>query len=375
MTEVVIAESDQDLADRLTRGLAEAGYSTSVSESLPSVATLASNGSRVILVGPSQSPEAALKLAQEATAIAPGVVVILLAAAADADLYRRAMKAGLRDVLSAAEVDIVDVVESVRAVAGRAGAAASDLPPVSPGRVVMVQSTKGGVGKTMFASNLAVSLARLGTSTCLVDLDLPSGDIGLALGIDPTRTIADAAQAFDRLDRDLLGSLMLTHDSGLKVLLAPSRPEDAESVTIPRVSAIIDMLQTMFEVVVLDTGARMDDLVFTAVDKSDVIYAMATMDVASVKDTRVSVQRLRHLGYANGAVRLVLNRADAKVWLEPSEVERSVGTTVQARIPSDRLVPRSLNRGVPIVIDAPRSAVSKSITAVARQLMDEGGVQ
>jgi pilus assembly protein CpaE len=111
--------------------------------------------------------------------------------------------------------------------------------------------------------------------------------------------------------------------------------------------------------------------VLTALENSDSILAIATMDVPSVKNTKVSLAKLHQLGMDGDMVHLVLNRADSKVWLEPQEIEKAISDRIVARIPSDRLVPRSVNKGVPVVMDAPRSAVARSIVALARQVADE----
>jgi pilus assembly protein CpaE len=128
----------------------------------------------------------------------------------------------------------------------------------------------------------------------------------------------------------------------------------------------------MFDVVVIDTPPILDDAVLTAVDKSSRIFVVATMDVASIKDTRMSIHRLRKLGYTNGSVKLLLNRADSKVLLELSDVEKAIGLEVSAKIPSDRLVPRSVNKGVPVVLDSPRSAVARSLGEIAKSIVSDG---
>jgi pilus assembly protein CpaE len=185
----------------------------------------------------------------------------------------------------------------------------------------------------------------------------------------PDRTIFDAAQAFDRLDAEMLEGFLIAHDSGLRALLAPVRPEDAESVTAGRVAQILRTLRKLADVVVVDTPASLSDVVLTALEQSDVILAVATMDVPSVKNTKVALQKLHQLGLDGRGVQLVLNRADSKVWLDPHEIERAMSDRIIARVPSDRLVPRCVNMGVPVVLHSPRSAVARSISALARDLV------
>jgi pilus assembly protein CpaE len=235
-------------------------------------------------------------------------------------------------------------------------------------RVVTVFSTKGGVGKSVVATNLSVALAELGHRTILLDLDLQFGDTGIMLQLRPSRTIFDAMLSFDRLDADMMRGFLTEHSSGLQVLLAPVHPEDAEGVTASRVARIISLLEGLADVIVIDTPGAFTDVVLAALDKSDDVYAVATMDVASIKNTKISLQKLLQLGYDDGRIKLVLNRADSKVWIEPGEVESAVDGEIVAKIPSDRLVPRSVNKGVPVVLDSPKSPVAKSLMDLARSI-------
>jgi pilus assembly protein CpaE len=231
---------------------------------------------------------------------------------------------------------------------------------------VTVFSTKGGVGKTVLATNLALALARdKSRSVALVDLDLEWGDVAIMMGMKPVHTIYDAVQVFDRLDSEMLCGFMERHSGGASVLLAPVHPEDAEGINAARVAQVLDLLRANFDYVVVDTAPSLSEVVLTALDRSDEIYVVTMMDVASVKNTRISLQKLTQLGYDPARVRIILNRADSKVLLQPSEVEEAIGGTVVARIPSDRIVPLSVNKGVPVVVDAPKSAVARCIDALA----------
>jgi pilus assembly protein CpaE len=241
------------------------------------------------------------------------------------------------------------------------------------GRVVTVFSTKGGVGKTVIATNLAVALVqKCRKRVALLDLDLQFGDVGIMLQTPPERTLFDVAQNFDRLDLDMLRGFLTPHDSGVLALLAPVQPEQAEYVTTARIGRIVEMLRQLVDYVVIDTPAALNDVVLAALDKSDVICAITQMDVASLKNTRIALQKLDQLGYDQGAVRVVLNRADSKVLLQPADVKNAIQRDIAARVPSDRLVPQSVNKGVPVVIDAARSLVARSIFDLAMRIDEDG---
>lgn len=337
-------------------------------------AGLATGTGHVLVVSPSAPASLGAEAAHLVAAVGAPTAVVVIAREVTTELMRSAMKAGVADVISSAE-PAMEIAKSIReayeAADSRMRAAADEScqERAPGGRIVTVFSTKGGVGKTVLATNLGTALSKvLCVKTAIVDLDLQFGDVGIMLGLTPERTIADVVASIERLDKDLLAGHMTVHGSGLHALLAPVRPEDAENVTTVRIGRILDLLRTMYDIVVVDTAATIDDVVLTALDRSDAVFAVTMMDVASIKNTRISLQKLGQLGYDNGLVRLVLNRADSKVWLQPPEVERAVGSEVFARIPSDRIVPRSVNKGTPVVLDEPKSDVAKAMVGIARSV-------
>lgn len=334
----------------------------------------------VVVTAPGSDPQAGIVAARtaEATGCCTGVVIV--AKDISTELMRAALKAGVSDVIAASDPateigkSIVDAYDAARDRFETLHAVPESGPEVTGGRVVTVFSTKGGVGKTVLSTNLGVALAKvLGLKTAIVDLDLQFGDVGIMLGLTPSRTIADVAASIERLDEDLLLGHMTIHDSGLAALLAPIKPEDAETITTGRISRILALLKKMYDVVIIDTSANLDEIVLTALDNSSDIYAITMMDVASIKNMRISLQKLQQLGYPDTEVHVVLNRADSKVWLQPAEVEKAIGAEVFAKIPSDRVVPRSVNKGTPVVLDEPKSDVAKAMVGIARTVARPAG--
>jgi pilus assembly protein CpaE len=379
MSELIVIEPDSALAERIGTALAaRADVDFRVVSSVdPKV--LADQDLQVIVVGPGVPQADSLEFARGVSEVRPNVGTLLVAENVSTELLRLALRSGLSDVVAAPEGDLAELQAAFDAVLQRSmrtrvpAGVGSALDAARHATVITVLSTKGGVGKSILASNIAVSLAELGKNTVLVDLDLRSGDLGIMLGLKPERTIAGAAMDCDHLDEEMLRGFLVDHSSGLHVLLAPSQPDDAALVSAPRLSRILDLLVKMCDVIIIDTSPIIDDVILTAVDKSDLVYLVVTMDVASVKDARLDLHRLESLGYSAESVRLMLNRADSRVFLDPGDVETAVGLRVYARIPSDRLVSRSVNKGVPVVIEAPRSAVAKSLAGIARMIAGNGG--
>jgi pilus assembly protein CpaE len=377
---ILIADPDASFCARARAAAERVGGARVVSA--PTLADLlalpGAQDAELLFVGPGIRETEALESIAAWGHTHPGLAVVMIVPEESTQFLRQAMRAGVRDVIPAdgSWDDVADAIDAaVKSAIGRSHArevTSAEAP--QRGRAITVFSTKGGVGKSVVACNVAAGLAGMGADVILVDLDLQFGDTGIMLDLKPERTIFDAVQSYEHLDAEMLRGFLITHGSGLRVLLAPVHPEDADAVTASRVATVLGMLRELADIVVIDTSASFDDVVLAAIDVSDEVYAVATMDVASIKNTRVSLQKLAQLGYDSSRTKLVLNRADSKVWLDVGEVEHSIEAETIARVPSDRLVPRSVNRGVPVVIDAPRSAVARSLLGLAKRIMTEGEV-
>jgi pilus assembly protein CpaE len=292
------------------------------------------------------------------------------------------MRSGVRDVLGA-PVDTGQLNEAVRRVsqslvgaapAGAVGTMSPGTPddePSEQGRVITVFSTKGGAGKSVLATNLGVILAQRSEGTvALVDADLQFGDIAVMLKLAPQHTIVDAVGSFDRLDVGFLESLLATHQpSGLKVLPAPLEPAFADQVGASEMVAIVECLRSFCGYVVVDTPAYFNDLVLGLVEVSDNVVMVAGMDIPNIKNVKIGLQTLRLLNTPMDKLMLVLNRSNSKVKLDIGEVERTLQVKADSLVPSDVLVPQSVNKGVPVVLHAPKSPVARSIQQLAESFI------
>ena len=299
MSLVLITDADVEFCTRAREAIGGVcGDSVEDVRTVEDAAALASLRSPDLLVlGPSVDAAEALAFAESVLQAHPSCVTVVVARKVTTELMRVAMRVGVRDVVPASATS--EVTESLRAAAEAAAkavepsASAQEHPAV--GRVVTFFSTKGGVGKSFIASNVAVALAETGAKTVLLDLDLQFGDAGVLLDLTPQRTIYDAVQCFDRLDTDMLEGFLTEHKSGVKVLLAPVHPEDAEAVTVSRLGVILSLLREMADFVVVDTAAAFNDILLAAIDASDMLCAVVALDVLSIKNTRISLQKLGQL--------------------------------------------------------------------------------
>ena len=245
------------------------------------------------------------------------------------------------------------------------------VPVEDPGsksaHVISVFSAKGGAGKSVVAANLAILLARHSDRpVCLLDADLQFGDTAVMLKLSPQHTVVDAVNSIARLDVPLLKSLLVRHEpSGVLVLPAPTEPAFADQVGAQDMLKIIDLLREFCGYVVVDTPAHFNDVILSVLEGSDDIVLVAGMDIPNIKNVKIGLQTLRLLGIPMSKLKLVLNRANSKVKLDIGEVERTLQVKADALIPSDIVVPRSVNKGIPFVLDEPKSSVTKSMEQLA----------
>lgn len=370
--------ADQGFRDKLGSLLDAKAYELLTADDVAQ-ALDAAGGSRidVVVLGPSVSPDDAVDAGRRFAELQPQPVVVGVLATVDTNVMRQAMRAGIRDVLAASEQTWAEVAQAVRDAAAAAqerpvASQAAPAPDKPRGKVISVAGMKGGVGKTTLATNIAAFLGKQGLNVALVDLDLQSGDAGVMMKLEPVRGMKEAAAQGDRLDGQMLEGLLTRHPSGARLLLAPSVPDDMGVITATRVTRVLDLLRDLADLIIIDTPAVWDETTLAATEVSDQIVAVTAMDVPSVKNTVLMLTRLRQLGRAPSSVKLVLNRADSKVLLDEKDVEKVLGKSITARIPSDRAVPRSVNKGVPIVMEEPRSGVARAIAEFATAISKNG---
>ncbi len=333
-----------------------------------------------VVLGPTVDVNAAMTLAQSMRVTRPSLAVILVRRRVDTSILTDALRAGVFEVVE--ERDLAGLNAAVR----RARELARQLretvgettltdQPQTGGRLVTVFSAKGGCGKTTLATNLAAALADRGRrQVCLVDLDLAFGDVAIALQLFPAHTIADAVALADSLDASAVASLLTPHSPGLTTLVAPIEPGTAESIPATLVAGVLALLKQQFDFVVVDTPPAFDDHVLAAFDQSDLVALLATLDIPALKNLKLTLETLDLLNYPRDRWRLVLNRADSKVGLALSEVEKTLHAPIAAQIPSSRDVPASINRGVPIVLDDPKHPVSVAIKNFAERNVAAGSL-
>jgi pilus assembly protein CpaE len=378
---IVVVDTDPKTRARLTMQLGD-DRATAVA-GLDALRGAHPEGTPLVAVfGPGSSANAGMDGISEFFRSRPEAGAVVVVDELTTDILQKAMRAGVREVLEE-PVDQAQLTETVdRVVAGLRPPILAPAPTAADrgrgGRVITVFSTKGGAGKSVIASNLAVALKRNHATgdVALVDADLQFGDVAVMLRLTPQHTIIDAVDAGDRLDGTMIRSLMAKHEpSGVYLLPAPIEPAFADQVSAADMSRVIAALREICEYVIVDTPAYFNDVVLGLIDESDEIVLVAGMDIPNIKNVKIGLQTLRLLNIPMSKLKLVLNRANSKVKLDVSEVERTLQLKADCLLPSDIVVPQSVNKGVPAVLDAPKSQVTKSIEEFATLIAESNPVE
>lgn len=323
-----------------------------------------------VVIGPGVDLEAAVALADTLRVTRPAVSVILSRRRVDTSVLAEALRSGMREVVE--ERDLTGLgfaVTRAREVWEALNGPATAISSEEHGQLVTVFSPKGGVGKTTLAVNLAIALTGGGDKrVCLVDLDLGFGDVAITLQMFPARTIADAVPFENVLDMSLLEPLLTAYRDGLFALVAPVQPDAKDSIPAPLVGKILALLKAEFDFVVVDSAPAFDEHVLQALDQTDQLLLVTTLDVPTIKNVKIAVETLDLLNFPVDRRKLVLNRADEKVGLSQDKVESTLGLKVQVAVPMSPQVANATNAGEPIVSSLPKHAVSVVVNNLAREL-------
>ena len=326
-----------------------------------------------------------LSVIDQVSVASPETSVIVLIDGADMDLMRRLMRAGARDCLMR-PVSPEDMISTIRGVyqstaKQRETLSAQKTSHIDQGRkrgeIIAVYSPQGGAGKSMLSANLAVAMAKHSgengatPSVALVDLNLQFGDIDLMLNLTPQNTIAGLAQkGHGGIDAELLDQYLTVHpESGLRILVAPSTPQYAESITVYTVEQVMETLRESYDYIIVDTPSQLQDTTLAVLDAAKTILLLTSLDLLALHKTRTALEMLRQL-YAPEKIQAILNRANSDVGISLADVENVLGVPMRARIPSDgKVVVTSINEGKPFVIYNPQTVIAKQINNLALEIL------
>ena len=333
--------------------------------------TLQETSPDLLLVACAGYSDRALYFIDSAVKQQPDRPVVVLTTGSPNGFVRRVFESGADDIVTLPESPDGIAFALEKAVARRRGAAiASGIALAS---MICILGPKGGTGKTLVATNLTVALAAAGHKAALVDLDLQFGDVGLALGLRPDKTIYDLARSAGSLDEEKLDAYLVRHSSGARILLAPTRPDHASTVTVDFLRDVFANLRAMHDYVIVDTPPGFTPEVIAAIDTSTHVCMIGMLDSLSLKNTKLGLETLELMGYDPTRVSLVLNRADTRVGITQEDVEAIIGRVPDVLLPSDRQIPISVNDGSPIVLEDERSEIARAFRKLSELYVDNDG--
>jgi len=315
----------------------------------------------------------------------PASQIVILSVQNDPNYMRKAMLAGARDFLPKPP-DVDDLTAAIR----RAGQMAQQerlkqaaTVPTSAaggattayfggkGVVIAVYSPKGGTGVTTITANLAVALQSKKSPVAVVDGRLQFGDLSFFFNEKGRNNVMDLAPRADELEQEIISDVMLEHEStGIHILAAPARPEQAEGVTGEEFVKILQFLKGMYSYVLVDTGSNLNDVTLSVVDMADMIVLVSTQDIPSIKNIRLFLDLVDALGLNRQQILLVMNQFDKRRSITPERVGEISKQEVVAVMPLDeRLVVPAMDRGEPFLIQGKNNPVSRGVLTLAKNLV------
>jgi pilus assembly protein CpaE len=301
--------------------------------------------------------------------------VVILASGEASALLEQALDSDVADVLLLPQL-ADNVVFAIRKAAHVGRRLQSEGGHGRRGQILTVFSPKGGTGKTVTATNLATSFAKNDKKRALlIDLDLQFGDAAIMLGVEPEKTIYDLVVAPGELDNEKLAGYTTRHGSGLDVLPAPLRPEDAELVTEVKITRLLEVARESYDVIVVDTSPFFHGPMLATLDRTDGLIVLCGLDVPTLKNVKLSLHTLDLLSFPANKIKYVLNRANSKVGMKKSEVEQALGVKIDFEVPSDRAVPLAVNRGMPAVVADTGCDFSRAVRSMSKAIVAQAGQQ
>jgi len=304
------------------------------------------------------------------------VPVIMITGERDVEQKIRSLRAGADDYLvrpTDPTFHPAELLARIRGLLARYAPPEPSPAKSSAGRVLSFYGAKGGVGTTTLAINTAIALHRdLGKSVCLIDGNLQLGDHRVFLDLGPElRSIVDIVNA-PSIDGDVVRHVLAKHESGVELLLAPATPESADLIRPEHLSAILAALRAQFDYVLVDIDRRLDDTNLSLIEGSDAAYIVITADLSCLKNVRLVLQALGHLGYDAAKFRLILNRSTAVTGINVKSAESALKRDIDHRIVNDyRSAISALNSGSPFKDSRSDSALGKSVLEFARAIDGE----
>jgi pilus assembly protein CpaE len=233
------------------------------------------------------------------------------------------------------------------------------------GKIIAVCSPKGGIGRTTLTVNLAVALMKKNFTVSVLDGDFQFGDVNLAMDLKFSLTVKEVLEVLKSLDGPSLNNYLAVHESGVRVLSAPERPEFADLITNEAVNKILDVMISQHDYVVVDTPVGLHEQSLRILERADQVLVITNLEMAALKNTKLYLETLDLLGLRS-RVKIIVNRANMDSVIKAEDAAKILAEPNPIYIPNDfQICSQSINLGVPFVMKYAKSEVAKGVFKMA----------
>jgi pilus assembly protein CpaE len=374
MTKILVVDDEANVQRLLQYTLKQAGYTVVVAGDGPEAIRLWSAESPALILLDIGLPKLdGYQVAERIRSEEGGgahVPIIMLTSEKEVEQKIRGLRAGADDYL-VKPFHQAELLARMKGLLSRFGAPEGGpmgKPPL--GRMIAFYGAKGGVGATTIAINTAIALQmEHDRKVVLVDAALQFGDhrVFLDLGND-RKSITDAVSA-PNVDAELMKSVLVKHDSGVDLLLAPATPEESDLISEDRMASVLSTLRIMYDYVIVDVDKRLGDLTLSILDQADELHIVMTADLSCLKNVRLVLEALHRIGFQATRLKLVLNRSNAFTGVSVEAAESALKRKFEAKITNEyRIAISAQNTGSPFMYSKPDSTLGREVSALAKQI-------
>ncbi len=327
----------------------------------------------IILMDINMPVKDGIKATEELSLSMPDIAVIIISVQGEQEYLRKAMSAGARDFITKpfSGDDLTNTIVKIYELEQKRKEKTKTSPKEEmKSKVITVFSTKGGVGKTTLATNMAVLLAKeTKRKVALLDLDLQFGNVGVFLNVPIKSTIIDLVKETNEFDYKLVEEYMTIHYSGVRLLLAPTKPEYAEFITSSHIEKIVKSLMESYHYIIIDTPSVLSEITLTVLDLSDKVMFVSALDLPTIKNTKDGIQIMESLNYSKEKLNIIINKSNEQFGIKGKDFESAVNYPIWASIPQDeQTVVTSINKGFPFVLTRSETKVAKSVIEIVEKI-------